>query len=291
MTDSGKQQQPSIYIITGGHGFTGNFIVQSVLAQFPKNRIEIVLKDDIVTIEKMEKAVNEAIQNHGIVVHTLVDQHMRDRLKDLCREHHCRHIDLMGDLINLLSEELGEEPLNQPGLFRKGNTEYFDRLEAIDFAIRNDDGLNIEGLHNADIVITGVSRTGKTPLSMYLAMLGWKVANVPIVKGFDPHPKLFEVDSNRVFGLRINIIQLLAHRKKRLNVYEQFKETDYTNPRMIREELDYALSVFERGNFTVIDVSNKAIESSANEILKELSKRYDKSERRLRLTKSAFRKA
>jgi len=276
---------PSIFIITGGNGITGNFIVQAVLAQFPHNKIPVVLKTDIISTARLEKAVNEAINAGGIIVHTLVNQVLRDHLKIICKEKHYKTIDLMGELIDCLSEVLNEEPLNQPGLFRKSHSEYFDRLESIDFAINNDDGLNIENIHQADIVLTGVSRTGKTPLSVYLAMLGWKVSNVPIIKGIDPPHELFEIDYRRVFGLTIHINQLLSHRRKRLAEYEINNESDYYNPRHMREELDYALSVFRKGRFTVIDVSNKAIESSANEIMRALSNRFEKAVRKLKYSR------
>jgi len=276
------EDQPIIYIITGGNGITGNFIVQAALAQFPKNRIPVVLKTDINTPAKLEKVVNEAFKVNAIIVHTMVNQTMRDMLKNLCVLSECKSIDMMGNLINLLSDELDEEPLNQPGMFRKANTEYFDRLESIDFAIKHDDGLNIESIHNSDIVLTGVSRTGKTPLSMYLAMLGWKVANVPLVKGIEIPRELFSMDNRRIFGLQINRNQLLAHRQKRFTEYENLPESEYNNPNAIRDELSFAQSVFIRGDFTEINVSNKAIETSANEILSFLSKRFDKSERRLK---------
>lgn len=281
---SRKTTPPSIFIITGGNGITGNFIVQAVLAQFPRNKIPVILKTDIISTTRLEKAVNDAVSAGGIIVHTLVNQVLRDHLKVICKEKNYRTIDLMGELIDRLSEVLNEEPLNQPGLFRKSHSEYFDRLESIDFAINNDDGLNIENIHQADIVLTGVSRTGKTPLSVYLAMLGWKVSNVPIIRGIDPPHELFEVDHQRVFGLTIHINQLLAHRRKRLAEYEITEESDYYNPRVMREELDYALSVFRKGRFTVINVSNKAIESSANEILRVLSNRFEKGVRKLKYT-------
>jgi regulator of PEP synthase PpsR (kinase-PPPase family) len=278
-----KNKPPSIFIITGGNGITGNFIVQAVLAQFPRNKIPVILKTDIINTGKLEKAVNDAINAGGIIVHTLVNQVLRNHLTFICKEKNLKTIDLMGGLIDCLSEVLNEEPLNQPGLFRKSHSEYFDRLESIDFAINNDDGLNIENIKHSDIVLTGVSRTGKTPLSVYLAMLGWKVSNVPIVRGFEPPRELFEVDYRRVFGLTIHINQLLSHRKKRMAEYEIKSETDYYNPRVIREELDYALSIFRKGRFTVIDVSNKPIESSANEILGSLSQ-FEKAVRKLKYT-------
>lgn len=282
--ENSKNKPPSIFIITGGNGITGNFIVQAVLAQFPRNKIPVILKTDIINTLKLEKAVNDAINAEGIIVHTLVNQVLRNHLTSICKEKNLKTIDLMGGLIDCLSEVLNEEPLNQPGLFRKSHSEYFDRLESIDFAINNDDGLNIENIKYSDIVLTGVSRTGKTPLSVYLAMLGWKVSNVPIVKGFEPPRELFEVDHRRVFGLTIHINQLLSHRKKRMAEYEIKSETDYYNPRVIRKELDYALSVFRKGRFTVIDVSNKPIESCANEILGSLSNRFEKAVRKLKYT-------
>jgi|GEM_PF-361383 regulator of PEP synthase PpsR (kinase-PPPase family) len=277
-----KAATPSIFIITGGNGITGNFIVQAVLAQFPRNKIPVVLRTDIINTARLEKAVNDAVHAGGIIVHTLVNQVLRDHLKNICKTKNCRTIDLMGELIDTLSDVLNEEPLNQPGLFRKSHSEYFDRLESIDFAINNDDGLNIENLYQADIVLTGVSRTGKTPLSVYLAMLGWKVSNVPIIKGIEPPQQLFEIDYRRVFGLTIHINQLLSHRRKRLAEYEITGESDYYNPRSMREELDYALAIFRKGRFSVINVSNKAIESSANEILRALSKRFEKGVRKLK---------
>jgi regulator of PEP synthase PpsR (kinase-PPPase family) len=277
-----KPVPPSIFIITGGNGITGNFIVQAVLAQFPRNKIPVILKADIINTVKLEKAVNEAINAEGIIVHTLVNQVLRNHLTEICKERNIRTIDLMGGLIDCLSEVLDEEPLNQPGLFRKSHSEYFDRLESIDFAINHDDGLNIENLRHADIVLTGVSRTGKTPLSVYLAMLGWKVSNVPIIRGIEPPHELFEIDYRRVFGLTIHINQLISHRQKRFAEYEINTESDYHNPRVIREEIDYALSVFRKGRFMVINVSNKPIESSANEILRSLSTRFEKGVRKLK---------
>jgi hypothetical protein len=183
---------------------------------------------------------------------------------------------MAGDLIDYLTAELNEEPLNQPGLYRKLNLEYFDRLESIDFAISNDDGLNVHNLRHADIVLAGVSRTGKTPLSVYLAMHGWKVSNVPLVLGMDPPEELFRVDEKRVFGLTTSMNQLLSHRRKRLGDYEHVSSSDYVNPRSVRMELDFAHAVFKRGGFSVISVTHKPIESVANEILELIYRRFDK---------------
>jgi len=187
---------------------------------------------------------------------------------------------MAGDLIDYLTEELDDEPLNQPGLYRRLNLEYFDRLESIDFAISNDDGLNIHNIREADIVLAGVSRTGKTPLSVYLAMHGWKVSNVPLVLGIDPPEELFKVDAKRVFGLTTSMNQLLSHRRKRIQDYEHVSNSDYVNPRSVRMEMDFAHAIFKRGGFSVISVTHKPIESVANEILELMFGRFEKKYRK-----------
>ena len=269
-----------IYIISGGKGITGNFLVQTVLAQFPKNRIAVKLISDVITPAAVHDAVAKVVADDGIIVHTMIDKKLRESLNRICREKNIRTIDMAGDLIDYLTTELEEEPLNQPGLYRRLNLEYFDRLDSIDFAISNDDGLNIHNIRDADIVLAGVSRTGKTPLSVYLAMHGWKVSNVPLVLGMDPPEELFKVDEKRVFGLTTSMNQLLAHRRKRIQDYEHVSNSDYVNPRSVRMELDFAHAVFKRGGFSVISVTYKPIESVANEILELMFSRFEKKYRK-----------
>ena len=269
-----------IFIISGGKGITGNFLVQTVLAQFPKNRIPVKLISDVITVAAVNDAVATAVAEGGIIVHTMIDKKLRENLNRICKEKNIMTIDMAGDLINYLTQELDEEPLNKPGLYRRLNLEYFDRLESIDFAISNDDGLNIHNIRDADIVLSGVSRTGKTPLSVYMAMHGWKVSNVPLVLGMDPPEELFKVDDKRVFGLTTSMNQLLAHRRKRIQDYEHVSNSDYVNPRSVRMELDFAHAVFKRGGFSVISVTHKPIESVANEILELMFGRFEKKYRK-----------
>jgi regulator of PEP synthase PpsR (kinase-PPPase family) len=275
-----KPEPRPIYIISGGKGITGNFLVQTVLAQFPKNKIAVKLISDVITVAAVNSAVAQAVADGGIIVHTMIDNKLRENLNRICKEQNIRTIDMAGDLIDYLTTELGEEPLNQPGLYRRLNLEYFDRLESIDFAISNDDGLNIHNIRNADIVLAGVSRTGKTPLSVYLAMHGWKVSNVPLVLGMDPPDELFKVDEQRVFGLTISMNQLMAHRRKRIQDYEHVSNSEYVNPKSVRLELDFAHAVFKRGGFSVISVTHKPIESVANEILELIFSRFEKKYRK-----------
>ena len=235
---------------------------------------------DVVTPKKLEKSLQEVTASGGIVVHTMVDRHLRETLIRGCRDRGITEFDLIGNLMDYLRGVLKQEPINEPGLYRKMNLEYFDRIESIEYTMASDDGLNLKSILAADIVLTGASRSGKTPTSIYLAMLGWKVANVPLVPGMDPATELFEVDPRRVFGLDIHVNRLLTHRKKRLADFGVTASTDYIDPGAVRLELDYARSVFRRGGFTVVNVTDKPIESVANEIIEMLSSHFDEQSRK-----------
>ena len=139
----------------------------------------------------------------------------------------------------------------------------------------------MEYFDTKEIILTGVSRAGKTPLSVYLSMFGWKVANVPIVHGIKPPEQLFKVDKNRVFGLQISVNQLIAHRHKRLNSLGSVNMGNYVDTQHVRKELQYADLIFEKGGFTKVNVNSKPIETSANEILDIISDRFGYHEQKL----------
>lgn len=270
------EKTPPIYVVSGGKGLAGDSVVQSVLIQFPNNRVPVIVVPDVLTQAKMDDVILKVLETKGVIVHTMVDPEARKMLIASCVQSGVRHIDLAGDLSDYLSNLLNTQPISQPGLYRLSNIAYFRRVEAIDFTLKVDDGQNPEKIGQADIVLTGVSRTGKTPLSVYLAMFGWKVANVPIVSGIDPPDTLFTVDPRRVFGLNISPVYLIAQRANRVKSLHMDEDTDYINKRKVAEELEYAHRIFARGGFTEIQITNKPIESSANEILTILTSRFDK---------------
>ena len=265
---------PPIYVVSGGKGLAGNAVVQSVLIQFPNNMIPVVIVPDILTLNKANEITEKAQVTGGIIIHTMVDPEMRKILISACNERGVKHFDLVGDLSDYLSKLLRTKPISQPGLYRLRNIEYFQRVKAIDFTLRHDDGQHADKITDADIILTGVSRTGKTPLSVYLAMFGWRVANVPLVPGIEPPGSLFQAETDRVFGLTIATNSLIAQRTYRVQDLNMAQDTDYINPRKVRQELDYALSVFKRGGFTILNITSKPIESSANEILTILTSRF-----------------
>jgi regulator of PEP synthase PpsR (kinase-PPPase family) len=263
----GKKASPPVIIVSGASGASGRQIVETALAQFPMIHVPVIKVDHVRSLKQLEKAVKKASSAGGTVVHTLVERVLRDALIRLGKKHNVVTIDLMGPRLEQVAGHYETEPLEQPGLYRKVRKDYFDRVEAIDFAVAHDDGKKPEDLSSADIVIIGVSRCGKTPLSMYLAVYGWKVANVPIVKDIPLPEELYRTDRRRVVALTIDQEHLLEHRKRRKVRMGTIGTTDYTKPSAIFEELEAARKLYRDGGFHVISVTDKSIEIIADEII------------------------
>ena len=264
---NGRRPAP-IYVVSGGKGLAGNNMVQSLLIQYPNNNVPVVIIPNVATAEEIEEIILKAKIEGGLIAHTMVNPELRQKFNEIGSIHNVKVIDFMGELAEYLDKQLDIEPLKHPGLYREINAEYFDRIEAIEFTLHQDDGLKPERLHQAEIILTCVSRSGKTPLSVYLAMYGWKVANVPIVKGIQVPKELFEVDPNRVFGLNISVPNLIAHRVKRMKSFNMPADTEYTNEQYVREEIRNALFIFQRGKFKILNVTNKPIELLQTRYLK-----------------------
>ena len=274
-----KSKPPPIYIASCASGASGDLLVNSVLAQFPDTQIRIIKVPNIRRIEQMEDLISRVKRDGGTIVHTLVDEKLRNILNSQGQKEGIVTIDLMGDLMSRLIDVLGQKPLGQPGLYRQIHHVYFDRIEAIEFTMAHDDGQRPHDLSKAEIVLIGISRVGKSPISMYLSVLGWKVANLPLIKGIDPPQELFKINHQRVIGLNVDPDQLLIYRKKRLNRMGKLGSIEYTKIKIINEEVETALRLFRRNEFTIIDVTNKPIETSADEIVELITRRF-KSEYR-----------
>ncbi|MGD9555482.1 MAG: pyruvate, water dikinase regulatory protein [Mangrovibacterium sp.] len=269
-----------IYVVSGGKGLAGNNMVQSLLIQYPDNRVPVIIVPDVQDEEKLRSVIVQARNDGGLITHTMVNPLLRGRLIALAQEYGVKQIDFMGELADYLDQTLGIPSLQSPGLFREINQQYFDRIEAIEFTLRHDDGLNPHRLQDAEIVLCGVSRAGKTPLSVYLALYGWKVANVPLVAGVDPPEELFRIDPLRVFGLQISLNQLIIHRMKRLRSTKNMDNRSYVDEKMVRDDIRHAHMVFSKGRFTVINVDHKPVESSANEIISHMTSHFNYGGRR-----------
>lgn len=275
MATNKGEKKISIFTVSGGKGIAGHTMIHSLIIQYPDSKFQVNVLPNIQSEEKIIEVVQKVKKAGGVLTHTMVNTVLRRRLIQECKNQGVREIDFMGPLADYLEDELGLQSINVPGLYRRINAQYFDRIEAIEYTMNHDDGLNPNRLHDAEIILTGVSRSGKTPLSVYMSMFGWKVANVPLVKGIDPPKQLFEVDPKRVFGLSINVSHLISQRYKRLEQINNLENTEYTDNLAVREELRFANFVFEKGGFTIINVTNKPIETSANEIIGLISDRFE----------------
>ncbi len=262
---------PPIHIVSGGTGTSGRLVVETALAQFPALQVPVVVRSRVRSLAQVEAAVRKAQAEGATVVHTLVDGALRNALARVAKRRGVAAIDLMGPLLDRVAGQTGARPLGQPGRYRTLRKDYFDRVEAIDFAIAHDDGNRPGGIPDADIVVVGVSRCGKTPLSMYLAVRGWKVANVPIVKGIPLPDEVFRVDPRRVVGLTVDCRQLVEYRKRREEHMGRKGVTGYSSPATVREELEAATRICRAGGFRMVDVTEKPVENIAVEIVGSVS--------------------
>lgn len=256
-----------VYIVSGGVGSSGEHLVRTALAQFRDVHVQVEIIPNVHDTIQLARAISQAAQTRGIIVYTLVDSHLREQMLVQAREHNVVAIDLMGQLISQLTAMVGQKPLEQPGLYRQLRQAYFDRIEAIEFTVAHDDGRNVADLAQAEIVLIGVSRVGKTPLSMYLSVRGWKVANIPLVRESPPPPILFEIDARRVIGLTIDPGQLVSHRRIRQSRLGVPPESDYTDPKVMFEEVEAARVLYRKSGFAVLDVTDKPIEESAEQVI------------------------
>jgi regulator of PEP synthase PpsR (kinase-PPPase family) len=263
----------TVFVVSGGTGASGEQLVRTVLVQFPDSQVRVITESHVHHAKQIEETVTEAAKREGTIVHTLVDPALRQALVDTARRHHVVEIDLMGPLMRQLTTVLGQEPIAHPGRYRRLRRAYFDRVGAIEFSIAHDDGQRPEGWSQADIVLVGPSRVGKTPLSMYLAVLGWRVANVPLVPDLPVPQALLSLDRRRVFGLSMEAGQLAFYRRERQQRMGGRTLGAYADPHRIHEEIEAARAVCRRHGFSVLDVTDRPIEASADEVVDLLTRR------------------
>ncbi|TCO80027.1 pyruvate, water dikinase regulatory protein [Marinisporobacter balticus] len=259
-----------VYIISDSIGETGEQVVKAAISQFVCKDCEIRRFPYISDEDQIVEIMNEAANENSLIVFTMVVPALRKILIEKAQQHDIISIDIMTPIVDSLQKVLGDIPKNEPGLIRKLDEKYFKKIEAIEFAVKYDDGKDPRGLNKADVVLVGISRTSKTPLSMYLAHKNIKVANVPLVPEVPIPEELFKVASKKIIGLTTNPIKLNEIRQERLKALGLRNEANYASMDRILKELDYAESLMKRLACPIIDVSNKAIEESANIILEIL---------------------
>lgn len=264
MKDAGVQY---IFVVSDATGTTAEMVLRAALIQFEAAAVNVQRVPNVRSKEQVQEVVQRAAQLHGLIVHTLVSAELRQVMLEEGRRFKVDTIDLMGPLLTRLTTSLNISPLARPGLFRQLDEDYFRRVEAVDFTVKHDDGRNIETLEEADIVLTGVSRTSKTPLSMYLSFYGWRVANVPIVLDVEPPRQLLQLPPGRVVALTIDPDRLYDIRYARLQRIARGLPTGYVDPVTIRDEIRYANRIFHAQGWPVVDVTRKSLEEIASEVV------------------------
>jgi regulator of PEP synthase PpsR (kinase-PPPase family) len=272
-----KAPEPVVFAVSDGTGETAEQACRAALAQFSPelmSRIRViphVLDDDAV-----EAAVRVAKDRNALLAYTLVKPTTRARMRQVAEREQVVAVDLLSTLISAIAGHLQQTPLRLPGLGHQLDAEYFRRIEAVEFAVNNDDGRLPHNLRNADIVVVGLSRTSKTPLSNYIAHRGYRVANVPIVPGAPLPPELDRVDPRRVFGLVIEPSTLVNIRRARMEALRMAPESAYGSLDQIRQEMLHALRLFaQHPEWTIVDTTRKAIEETAAQILESYRERFE----------------
>ena len=249
-----------LHMISDSTGETAARLVQALEAQFPEQEFVEIRHPRVESVADLQLAVEPMRGRPAVVVYTLVETQLRDSMRTLCRRARLHYCDLLGHPIDAVARVSGQSARMKPGARAPLNEAYFRRMSAIEFAVKYDDGVG-GGLDEADIVLVGVSRTSKTPLSIYLGYLGWKTANVPLVKGIDPPEELFDVEPAKVVGLTIDAERLSDIRIERVRWMRG--DHKYASLVEIYEELDYAAGIHRRLGCPVIDVSELSIEEIA----------------------------
>lgn len=272
----GQPQQGIIYILSDGTGETAATMIRAALVQYPEKDIEILRYKNIRSESQLAPIVDDAFTRNGIIVYTIVNPLMRTKIRDLASGKAIPAIDLMGPMLSTLDAYFGvESGHHTAGLLRLVDEMYFKRIEAIEYTVKNDDGKNLVDLDKADVILVGISRTSKTPLSIFLSHKGWKVANIPMVLNTPLPPELFKIDQRRVVGLIIDIDSLQRIRRNRLERFGQDPGTgEYASLSHIAQEIEYAHEVFKQNRrWPVFNVTDRALEETATEITKVVASR------------------
>ena len=268
-----------LHLVSDATGETVNGLARACVSQFDQVRVVDHLWSLVRTARQLEVVMEGIRQHPGVVMFTLVDEGLRRRLEERCREMQVPAIAVLDPLINALGTYFGVRSQGQPGRQHNLDAEYFSRMDAMEFAIAHDDGQGLHDLHLADVVVIGVSRTSKTPTCLYLGNRGIRAANIPLVPGVPLPIEVDQVERPLIVGLTKNPDQLLMIRRNRLRLLNKGEDLDYVDPEGVRLEDTEARRLFSRRGWPVLDVSRRSIEETAAEIAILLRRKQDGDQR------------
>ncbi len=272
-------QKMKVIVISDGTGETATAICRAVVTQFKDREVFFTRYKNVRTPEQLDAIFTEALIHHDLVVYTIVSYDLREYISELSRKKFVRALDVLGPALTAFSNYFNQEPNSTPGLLHAVNDEYYLRVAAMEFTLNHDDGKNLTSLPLADVVLVGVSRTSKTPLSVYLSQHGIKVVNIPIINQQPLPDELFQIDQRKIFALTIDPHALSEIRKNRLTRLGAIQhQGEYAKEEMVIEEIEWANRLFkENKRWPVFNVTDKALEETAADIMRLINMRKNNS--------------
>jgi regulator of PEP synthase PpsR (kinase-PPPase family) len=261
----------TIYVLSDSTGETAERVIRAALSQFYDGGIRVHRLSKVSTQLDVQNALCITVATPGLIVYTLVDPHLAEVVERVAEENGLITVDLLSPLIYSLSRYLGAPSREKPGLLHRIDTEYYRRVEAVNFTVKHDDGQETRYLHKADLVLVGVSRSSKTPLAMYLAHKGFKVANVPIVFGITLPEELFEIDQTKIVGLLVDPKRLVEIRTSRLVNMRQSPRGSYNDYEQVENEISACRQIYRKNpQWFILNITNKSVEEAASEIMRRM---------------------
>jgi hypothetical protein len=254
-------------VVSDATGSTAEHVLRAALAQFEAEDVVVERRPQTRTAEDIRRVVDEAVEAGALLVHTLASVDLRREIYLRATERRLQTVDLLGNVLSDLSSFLGASPGGVPGGVHRFDEKYYRRMDALTFVVKHDDGQGLEDLGRSDIILVGVSRTSKTPLSIYLAVRGYFVANVPIVYNVEPPAELFKVSQRKVVALRMDPLRLRHLREQRLRSFREGARHAYIDAQTVQQEVAYSDEIFKRAMWPVVDTSLKSLEETAVEVV------------------------
>jgi len=268
-----SNSKPIVFAVSDSIGETAELVIRAAMIQFNSGHINIRRIPYVTDVEYVEEVIEEAkAEPKCAIVCTIILPEVRQKLIELAKKNNIPIVDLMGPMMDTLSEVTELKPKLEPGLVHKIDEDYFNKVEALEFAVKYDDGKDPRGFARADVILIGVSRTSKTPLALYLAHNRLKVANLPLVPEVIVPDELFQVPANKIVGLTISKEKLYEIRQERLKALGLDADASYASPERISKEIEFADEIMNKIGCPRIDVSNKAVEEIATKIMEIIKK-------------------
>lgn len=257
----------TIHIISDSIGQTALTVVNSATVQYPQIKFNIIVHNFVDNQEELLNILQKIRGENEVIIHTLAQNNLNQIVENYCKNNDITHLDFLHPLLSVIEKKTGQQASEVVGAKPVMDENYFERNSAMEFAVSYDDGQQTEGLAHADIILLGISRTSKTPLSIYLAYLNYKVANIPLYPEVQVPEEIFDIDPNKIIGLTTNLDALIKIRQERMKSYGMDPDSSYSSWTRIRAELEYAEKLYDQLGCLVIDVTHRSIEETASLIL------------------------